>query len=361
MRELRINLKEKTYPLYIERGLLDRIGKEIKSIYTDKGIKDVSANKKVIIVTDKNVDKFYGNKVKESLEESGFMFFKVVIEPGEKSKSMEELIKLYNELLDIGVTRGDLIIALGGGVVGDLTGFAASTFLRGIPYIQIPTSLLAQIDSSIGGKVAVDLPRGKNLVGSFYHPEAVFIDPNVLDTLDKRFLYDGMGEVIKYGCIKDKELFYNLMEYDDKELLSNMENIIYTCCSIKKKVVEKDEKDTGDRMLLNFGHTIGHAIEKYYNFEKYTHGEAVALGMYIITKKSEEMKLTKEGTAVLIAKVLNRHNLEHEINLEDKDSILSAISLDKKNKGEFINIVLLRDIGDSFIHEIKRVNMIDFI
>ncbi|MBE6068095.1 MAG: 3-dehydroquinate synthase [Clostridium lundense] len=350
--ELRINLTEQSYPIYIERGVLGQLGEEIKKIYS---------NKKIAVVTDENVDKFYGEKVKVSLEKADFQVFKIVVKPGEKSKSIEELVNLYNNILDAEITRGDLIIALGGGVIGDLTGFAASTLLRGIPYIQIPTSLLAQIDSSIGGKVAVDLPRGKNLVGNFYHPQAVFIDPDVLDTLNKRFFYDGMAEVIKYGCIKNKELFYKLMEYDEKGLLESIEDIIYTCCSIKKEVVEKDEKDNSERMILNFGHTIGHAIEKYYNFENYTHGEAVALGMYIITKKSEEMYLTKKGTAELIGKVLNKHNLQHEIYLEDKKSILKAISLDKKSKGEFIDIILLKDIGESFIQKIKKEEMSNFI
>lgn len=350
--ELRINLTEQSYPIYIGRGILGRLGEEIKQIYY---------NKKIAVVTDENVDKFYGQKVKDTLEKSGFQVFKIVVKPGEKSKSIEELVNLYNNILDAEITRGDLIIALGGGVIGDLTGFAASTLLRGIPYIQIPTSLLAQIDSSIGGKVAVDLPRGKNLVGNFYHPQAVFIDPDVLDTLDKRFFYDGMAEVIKYGCIKNKELFYKLMEYDEKGILENIEDIIYTCCCIKKEVVEKDEKDNHDRMILNFGHTLGHAIEKYYNFEKYTHGEAVALGMYIITKKSEEMNLTKKGTAELIGKVLSKHNLQHEIYLEDSESILKSISLDKKSKGEFIDIILLKDIGESFIHKIRKGEMSSFI
>lgn len=350
--ELRINLTEKSYPIYIKRGILERLGEEIKKI---------CFNKKIVIVTDENVDKFYGEKVKTSLERADFQVFKIVVKPGEKSKSMGELVNLYNNILDTEITREDIIIALGGGVIGDLTGFAASTLLRGIPYIQIPTSLLAQIDSSIGGKVAVDLPRGKNLVGSFYHPEAVFIDPDVLGTLEKRFFYDGMGEVVKYSCIKDKRLFYKLMGYDEEKLLNNIEDIIYTCCEIKKEVVEKDEKDNNERMTLNFGHTIGHAIEKYYNFEKYTHGEAVALGMYIITKRSEEMKLTKKGTAELIGEVLSRHNLEYEIELEDKESILKAISFDKKSKGEFINIILLKGIGESFIHKIKKEEMNSFI
>lgn len=353
MRELKISLGENSYSILIEKGLISSIGKKISDIYNGK---------KVAVVTDKNVDKFYGDKIVSQLESTGFNVKKIVLNPGEKSKSVEVLLNTYDELLDFNITRGDLIIALGGGVVGDLTGFAAATLLRGIPYIQIPTSLLAQIDSSIGGKVAVDLNRGKNLVGNFYHPKAVFIDPNMLKTLDERFFYDGMAEVIKYGCIRDEQLFYNLLNYNThEELIENMEHIIYSCCNIKREIVERDEKDTGERMLLNFGHTIGHAIEKYFNFEKYTHGEAVALGMYAITKKSEEMKLTKEGTSNLIKDILTKYNLKYDIHLEDKESILNAISLDKKNKGEFMNIVLLNEIGKSFIHKIKKEKVSDFI
>lgn len=353
MKELSINLAEKRYPIYIKKGLMGSIGEEIKKIY---------ASKKIAIVTDENVDKFYGEGLKKNLEENNFTVCKIVLKPGEKSKSVQVLLEVYDRLLDFGITRGDLIIALGGGVIGDLTGFAAATLLRGIPFVQIPTSLLAQIDSSIGGKVAVDLPKGKNLVGNFYHPEAVFIDPDVLVTLDKRFLYDGMAEVIKYACIRDKSLFDNLMKYKGQEdLFSNMEYIIYTCCSIKKEIVEKDEKDTGDRMLLNFGHTIGHAIEKYFNFEKYTHGEAVALGMYAITVKSEKLGITENGTCENIKEVIKKYNLEYKIELKDKEKILEAVALDKKNKGDFMNVILLSHIGEGFIHKIKREEMHKFI
>ncbi|KEI02390.1 3-dehydroquinate synthase [Clostridium botulinum] len=353
MKELRINLGENSYSIFIDRGLIESIGRKIKGIYS---------NNKIAIITDKNVDKFYGDIVVKNLIDSGFNVKKIVINPGEKSKSVDVLLEVYDSLLEFGITRGDLIIALGGGVVGDLTGFASATLLRGIPYIQIPTSLLAQIDSSIGGKVAVDLPKGKNLIGNFYHPKAVFIDADVLKTLNKRFFYDGMAEVIKYGCIKDKKLFYNLLNLNThEELMNNIEDIIYSCCIIKKDVVEKDEKDIGDRMLLNFGHTIGHAIEKYFNFDKYTHGEAVALGMYAITKKSESMNLTKQGTSKLIRDILIKYNLKWDIYMDDKESILYTISLDKKNKGEFMNIVLLNEIGEAFIHKVNKKEVVNFI
>lgn len=350
---IEVKLSHKTYPIYIERNLFDHIGEEVSKIFSGK---------KIAVVTDGNVNGFYGDKVVKDLESKDYNVKKIVLEPGEKSKSIEVLIQVYNELLDFSITRGDLIIALGGGVIGDLTGFAASTLLRGVPFIQIPTSLLAQIDSSIGGKVAVDLPKGKNLVGSFYHPDAVYIDPEVLKTLDEKFLHDGLAEVIKYGAIKDKQLFDSLLSYkDDKEMLSNIEEIIYKCCNIKKAVVEKDEKDKGDRMLLNFGHTLGHAIEKYYNYEKYTHGEAVAIGMYTITKNSEAMGRTEKGSSEKIKEMLVKYKLPYEIEGLSKDKLIEAISLDKKNDRDRINIILISRIGESFIENISSEYIENYI
>jgi 3-dehydroquinate synthase len=217
MKNLSIDLFENSYDIIIRSGIIDFIGEEIKKIYPQG---------KVIIVTDKNVDYYYGNKVIKSLEGSGFNVKKIVMEPGEKTKSIENVTVLYNEFLDFNLSRTDLVIALGGGVIGDLTGFASATYLRGIPFVQVPTSLLAQIDSSIGGKVGVDLKRGKNLAGAFYQPKKVIIDPAVLCTLSDKFLYDGMGEVIKYGCIKDMDLFNKLESINGrKQLLSAIEDI----------------------------------------------------------------------------------------------------------------------------------------
>ncbi|MDK2918897.1 MAG: 3-dehydroquinate synthase [Candidatus Petromonas sp.] len=348
-----VELQQKKYPIFIQRGLIKNIGQKLKNIYK---------NKKIAIITDTNVENLYGEKLRDSLQKEDYLIKTIIVEPGEKSKSFEALQKIYDELLDSEMTRGDLLITFGGGVVGDLGGFAASTFLRGIPFVQIPTSLLAQIDSSVGGKVAVNLPRGKNLVGSFYHPEAVFIDPDLLKTLDRRFLHDGMAEAIKYGLIKDKQLFQKLFNYETKEeLFENMEQIIYRCCSIKKMIVEKDEKDTGERMLLNFGHTIGHAIEKYFKYEKYTHGEAVAIGMLAITKKSEEIGITEKGTADLIKEILIKYELPYEMPEMDMEKLMKTIGVDKKNKGQIISIVLLKGIGDSFIKKIDRDGIVKYI
>lgn len=341
-RNLYVDLGENSYNILIEKGLLDRIGKEVKNIYDGK---------KIFIITDENVNRYYGKKVADSLEQSGFLTKTLVLKPGEETKSFQTLPTIYNELLDFKLTRKDLIITLGGGVIGDLGGFAASSFLRGVAFVQIPTSLLAQVDSSVGGKVAVDLERGKNLVGSFYQPKAVFIDPNVLDTLSEEFYKDGMGEVIKYGCIRDENLFYKLEKLKNrKELMEHIEDIIYTCCSIKKTVVEHDEKDLGERMLLNFGHTLGHSIEAFYKFKKYSHGEAVAIGMYNISLKSEAMNISAKGTAERIKNILINYGLPYEMHVDDNKAIVDTIALDKKNLGSTLKVILLKEIGKSIIY-----------
>lgn len=345
MNILQVKLKSKNYNIYIEKNIMNSAGKYIKDIY--KG-------KKIAVVTDSNVDKLYSNILLNSLSKEGFTVNKVVIEPGEKSKNMNTLVDIYKNFCSFKIRRSDLIIALGGGVVGDITGFASSTYLRGVKYIQIPTTLLAQIDSSVGGKVAVDLPWGKNLIGNFYHPEAVFIDPNVLTSLSDKFFNDGMGEVIKYGFIKSSEFIDELIKYRDKnELLENIEKIIYKCCNIKKDLVQKDEFDTGDRMLLNFGHTIGHAIEKVFNYNKYTHGECVAFGMAYITRKSEEFGYTSKGTYKVMKEILNKYNLSYDVPKLDKNVLLDAVALDKKTAFDDINVILLKKIGEAHIVKLK--------
>ena len=344
-RNLYVDLGENSYNIVIEKGMLSRIGEEIKKLYNGE---------KVFIITDENVNKYYGSKVEESLQNVGFNTRKLVLKAGEETKSFNTLPTIYNELLDFKLTRKELIITLGGGVIGDLGGFAASSFLRGVPFIQVPTSLLAQVDSSVGGKVAVDLEKGKNLVGSFYQPKAVFIDPEVLNTLPEKFYKDGMGEVIKYGCIKDKELFDKLALLKNRdEVMNHIEDIVYTCCNIKRVVVEKDEKDLGERMLLNFGHTLGHAIETFYNYKGYSHGEAVAVGMYNITLKSEELGITEKGTAEKIKDILVNYGLPYEMKVDDNEAIVNTIALDKKNLGSVLKVILLNSIGDSIIYATK--------
>ncbi|MDY6013065.1 3-dehydroquinate synthase [Clostridium sp.] len=343
MRELLVNLGENSYKIEIEKGIIKDIPRRIRKVFNGE---------KIFIITDKNVDKYYGDIVLDSLKKDGFSVSKFCIEPGEESKSFNTLPEIYEKLLDFKLTRKDLIITLGGGVVGDLGGFVAATFLRGVSFVQIPTSLLAQVDSSVGGKVAVDLPRGKNLVGSFYQPKRVLIDPNVLETLDEKFYKDGMGEVIKYGCIKDRSLFNLLNTLNTRnEVMEHIEYIIYTCCNIKREFVERDEKDTGDRMILNFGHTLGHAIEKYFGFSKFTHGEGVSIGMYLITKLCEEKGLVKEKYSEDIKNILVRYGLPFEVDLKDKDTIIEAISLDKKNMGSRLKVIIMQEIGNAKIYD----------
>ena len=255
-----------------------------------------------------------------------------------------------DQLLEGSDTLYESLVIMGGGVIGDLAGFAAASYLRGIKLVQIPTSLLAQVDSSVGGKVAVDLPQGKNLVGAFFHPRLVLIDPDVLDTLPERYITDGMGEVIKYGCIKDAALFETLSSCSSfDELKDQLTSIIYRCVDIKRIVVEADQFDTGDRMLLNFGHTLAHTIEQYYHYESESHGEAVSIGMYQITKLSEEAGLTAPGEAERIGRVLKAYGLPCECGLP-VSSLLDAIKLDKKNLDNHLNVILLHAIGDSYIY-----------
>lgn len=349
MKEICVDSKSKSYSIYIERNIIKSIGEYIKQKYDGR---------KVAVITDHNIQQLYGKAFLESLEDKGVKTTMIAVKPGEESKNFNVLLEIYKELSDFKLDRNDLIITFGGGVVGDLGGFAASTYLRGVPFIQVPSSLLAQVDSSIGGKVAVDLPQGKNLAGSFYNPDAVFIDPELLKTLDKRFLHDGLAEVIKYGCIKDKKIIERLQCYrDDAELLDDAEHIIYTCCNIKKRIVEIDEKDFGERMLLNFGHTIGHAVEKYFDFKKYTHGEAVGLGMVRITEKSEKLGLTEKGTSKLIAGLLKKYSLPIEMPLAEKEKLIDIMALDKKNNGGSISLVIIREIGDGFIQKVKSNDM----
>ena len=350
---LKISHPQGEYPIFIKSGLINDLGENLKKLHN---------NRKLALITDNNVFNIYGEKIVNHLSINGYEIKTIKIKPGESSKSLDNLNYIYNELVEYNLTKSDLIVTLGGGVIGDLGGFAASTFLRGIPYVQVPTTLLSQVDSSVGGKVAINLPKGKNLVGSFYHPKGVYIDPEVLNTLDKRYFYDGMAEVIKYGCIRDKNLFDKLLSYNDKnELFDDMGKIIYTCCKIKSDIVKVDERDKGLRMILNFGHTIGHGIEKIFDYEGYTHGEGVAIGMYNITKKSEEMGITAQNTSQKIMEILKKYNLPYSMPKLDYNKLIDSIYLDKKSRGDMINLILLKEIGDGFIYPINKGKIDKFI
>ena len=353
MRNVHVDLGSKSYDIEIERGLLPRIGERVKRL--------LPKAEKAAVITDSNVGPLYASVLKKSLEKEGIAVTVLTFKAGEESKNLQTLGILYNGLAEAGLTRSDAVIALGGGVTGDMGGLAAATFLRGVAFIQIPTSLLATVDSSVGGKVAVDLPSGKNLVGAFYQPKAVYIDPDLLKTLSARYLHDGLAEVIKYGCIRDRDLFVMLEDIqNDAELLNRVDEIIETCCNLKARIVEQDEFDTGERMLLNFGHTLGHAIEKTFHFDRYSHGEGVGIGMVLLTRQSEKLGLTEYGTADRIAALLQKFQLPVNVQMR-QDDFLRAIALDKKKRGSRLTLVLLKQIGESFLQKAEFSEMRQYL
>lgn len=349
MRILTVNLPGRKYDICIGQGLLRDAGSMISGI---------GKVKKVAVVTDSNVGPLYGEAVKTSLAAAGLEVWIISVPAGEQSKSLTALEYLYERFLEFGLSRQDCVVALGGGVVGDLAGLAAATILRGVDFIQIPTTLLAQTDSSVGGKVAVNLKAGKNLVGTFYQPNLVLIDPEVLETLSDKVFSDGMAEVIKYGAICDAELFSKLLTFEGRAgVMENVEKIIYRCCNIKRLVVQEDENDRGGRILLNFGHTLGHAYEQAYNYEKYSHGEAVAAGMCKITEIGERLGKTKAGSLEALRHVVHRYGLPQAIEAAPQQ-YAAALGLDKKSDGENIKLVLLSSIGNAFIYPMSKEQLL---
>ena len=345
MEKIHVDLGKHAYDIEIGAGLLPTVGAKVAAL--------VPKAQRAVIVSDTNVAPLYGEILQCSLNEAGLPATIVTIEAGEQSKNMQVLSQVLEQIAESGLTRSDVLVTLGGGVVGDLGGFAAASFMRGIAFVQVPTSLLSQIDSSVGGKVAVDLKAGKNLAGAFYQPKGVFIDTNLLSTLPVRFLHDGLAEAIKYGCIQDANLFEKIAGYaDDSELLADIDSVVATCCAIKARIVEEDEFDTGLRGILNFGHTLGHAVEQHYAYGEYTHGEGVAIGMYQITKRTEEMGMTPVGTAEKIAEVLKKYNLPIEAGVE-KSLLIDTMAKDKKKSGNTITLIVLDELGNGRLHKIN--------
>lgn len=305
------------------------------------GIKEIMAEGTLAVVTDDHVAKLYLAPCIKSLEEAGFSTRSFVIPPGEESKSGEMYLKLINFLAEIPLTRTDGIVALGGGVVGDLAGFAAATYLRGIKVIQVPTTLLAAVDSSIGGKTAINLAAGKNLAGAFHQPALIWRDARLLDTLPAEIFRDGMAEVIKYGVLADEDLF-NLL-CDREEATRRMDEIIERCGQLKRQYVEEDEHDTGVRQMLNLGHTVAHAIEKSTDFQV-SHGFAVAKGMAKIAEISAKQGWCSEACRDRIIEILKAYGFE--LNIAQSDKVLYDIMrTDKKRKGNYIDLVIPEEIG----------------
>lgn len=346
MRELTVKLTHKTYPILIENNLFQGAGAVIQRFFPAR---------KVFVVTDSNLAPLYGKPLVDQLAKLGIQAGLYAFPSGEGSKSHEQLLKLYEAFSRAEITRKDVVVALGGGVTGDLTGFAASTWLRGTGFLQVPTSLLAMVDSSIGGKVAVNLPVGKNLVGSFHHPEAVLIDPLLLKTLPDRHFSDGMAEVIKHGCIRDKGMFEWLEELGSRErFMEHAEEIISRNCDIKRQVVQQDERETSLRMILNFGHTFGHAIEKAFHYEKYTHGECVAMGMVFAAGLSSRLGYCGADVPQRIRALATQYHLPADWPKADREIIKNTVMLDKKAQTNEICLVLIKDIGEVVLEKFQK-------
>ena len=333
MRKLSVNLKNHSYDILIEDGLLFNLSKYIKEVYKEN---------KIFIITDDLVSKYYLDIVKKSL--CNYIVEWVIIPNGEASKNINTYVMVCEELLKKDIRRNHLLLALGGGVIGDLTGFVAATLYRGLPYIGIPTSLLSQMDSSIGGKTGIDFYERKNIIGAFKQPLMVLIDPKTLDTLDKREFNNGMGELIKHGAIGNLNLL-NMLK--DKPRIN--EDIIYESLIVKKNLVELDEFDLKERMLLNFGHTFGHAIELKFG---YKHGEAVAIGMLMALNMGIDLGVTNKNCYNLIEGILRLYDLPNEA-LNYKEYLKDTI-YDKKNLAGKIRFILIEDIGKPVMYELKE-------
>lgn len=315
-------------------------------------ISNSNISKHYVIVTDDNVSKLYGEKFLGHLRKTAAKADIIVFPAGEEAKNYRMVDTIAGKLLDLGVDRKSALIALGGGVVGDLTGFIASIYMRGIPWIQIPTTLLAQVDSSIGGKTAINLPQGKNLLGTFYQPASVFIDIKCLDTLPVSEYKNGLAEIVKYGAIDSGTLFKKLEAGTDLLLSKDslfLEKVISVSCSIKKKIVEIDEKEKGRRRILNFGHTLGHAIEQVSGYS-ISHGNAIAIGMIAAARMSKKMHILSDDYSVRIERLLTVLGLAYRIPKELKTAkIMVALQRDKKKDGEEILFVMLKNIGSPII------------
>lgn len=324
------------YEILISNNILTSCGEYIRK---------VTATKKALIISDSNVYPLYGDAVSASLRENGFEVSHFAFPAGEASKTLDTVSDMIKALCEAQLTRTDIVVALGGGVTGDMAGFASAIYLRGIDFVQIPTSLLSQVDSSVGGKTGCDLSFGKNLIGAFHNPLLVLIDPETLKTLPARYKNDGIGEIIKCGCIRSASLFEKLERAESFDSIT--EDAIFECVDIKRVVVENDFTEKGERMLLNFGHTLAHAIEKYENYIGLAHGEAVGVGMAVITKASEKAGYTEKGTAERIEKLLKKFGLPIKTDAPI-DKLCEIMLHDKKRRAGEINLVLLKNIGDSF-------------
>jgi len=339
VRTLTVELGDRSYPIKLGIDTLAGAGKAIARC---------APSSRAFVVSVPPVSRRYAGVLQRSLRAAGYRVHRIQVPDGDASKNPRQLSKLWDELIRCGADRSTPVVALGGGMVGDLAGFVAASYLRGVPFIQVPTTILATVDASIGGKVAVNLPQGKNLVGAFYQPRLVWIDITTLRSLPVRERAAGFAEIIKSAAIWDSAFFERLerdaerlMELEPKVLIPTLER----ACAIKAEVVSQDERETGLRQLLNFGHTVGHAIEKLGRYRGLLHGEAVAVGMLIAAQRSEQLGLSPAGTAERIRSLVLRFGLPSELPNYPRSAYLDALKVDKKMANSKIRFVVLRGIG----------------
>lgn len=341
-----VDLGARSYDIYIQQGCLDDLGDAVSSLF--------QVVSRCVVVSNTTVAPLYMARVRSTLEAAGWQVSSYELPDGERFKTLESFAAIMDALMAARLSRNEPVIALGGGVVGDMVGFAAACYRRGIPFIQVPTTVLAQVDSSVGGKTAVNHPHGKNMIGAFYQPRLVWIDPLVLQTLEPREVRAGIAEAIKYGLIRDGEFFVWMQTHMDEALALDAEvlgRLIHTACRHKAEVVTQDEMEQGVRALLNLGHTFGHAIEAMTCYQRYLHGEAVAIGTLMAARLSEQLGYVAAGCEHTIRKMYEAAGLDVKVPEFPASAWLDAMGHDKKNVGSRIRYVLLRAIGDAFLAE----------
>ncbi len=345
MKTVHVDLGERSYNILIQSGLLSQVAQQLE---------DLRVSSRLFLVSNPLVYDLFGEKLQERLRAQGFDVTEILLPDGETAKTLDTVERAYTDLSSHGADRQSTVVALGGGVTGDIAGFVAATYMRGIPYLQIPTTLLAQVDSSVGGKTGVNHRAGKNMIGAFYQPALVCIDPETLLTLPEREFRSGLFEVIKYGLIYDAEFFAFLeleLEKIQRRVPEVLEKVVARCCEIKSEVTTRDEKELDLRRILNLGHTFGHGLEAACQFQRVTHGEAVAYGMIAASHLSQRMGLLDAPSCQRIVEAILRIGDLPSIDTVPTQEVLDAMKLDKKRRGDRTVVILLEEIGRAVIRD----------
>ncbi|MBF0421815.1 MAG: 3-dehydroquinate synthase [Magnetococcales bacterium] len=340
---LTVDLGSRSYPIDFGQKLISTLGQRLRSL---------ALRGQTVVITNETIAPLFLAQVETSLRDAGYPILPILLPDGEIYKNNNTLQQIYDRLLEHRMERSTILIALGGGVIGDMTGYAAATFLRGVDFVQIPTTLLAQVDSSVGGKTGINHPLGKNLIGAFYQPRLVVCDLDSLATLPRREFVAGMAEVVKYGLIHDRDFFYYIR--DHLEAINRLTpepllTVLHTCCAIKGRIVSADERESGQRALLNFGHTFGHAIETLTGYDQYLHGEAVGMGIVMAADLSRRLGWLGQEEWLDITQIIRRVGLPDKIPPLSIDAVLEAFSRDKKVHGGRPRFVLLQGIGRAVV------------